>query len=64
MRTAEPTKGIAKLFEVDESILVLVYQPKSPEGESALSCAERPRLQQGKEHSELLETQLVLFQIG
>lgn len=63
-RTSELTEGAAELFKVDEAILVLVYQAKDPEGEGALGGAESPGLQQGEEHTKLLETQLVLLQIG
>lgn len=58
------TEGPAELFKVDEAILVLVYQAEDPEGKGALVAAESPGLQQGEKHAELLETQLVLLQIG
>lgn len=63
-RASELTKGTAELFKVDEAVLVLIYQAEDPEGEGALGVAESPGLQQGEEHAELLETQLVLLQIG
>lgn len=63
-RTSELTEGAAELFKVDEAVLVLVYQAEDPEGEGALGGAESPGLQQGEEHAKLLETQLVLLQIG
>lgn len=63
-KTSELTKSTAELFKVDEAVLVLVYQTEDPEGEGALSAAECPGLQQEEEHAELLETQLVLLQIG
>lgn len=61
---SELTKGRAELFEVDKAVLVLVYQAEDPEGEGALVGAESPGVQQGEEHTELLETELVLLQIG
>lgn len=60
----ELTESAAELFKVDEAVLVLVYQAEDPEGEGALGAAESPGLQEGKEGAELLETQLVLLQIG
>lgn len=63
-RTSEYTKGRAELFKVDEAVLVFVYQAEDPEREGALGGAESPGLQQGEEPAELLETQLVLLQIG
>lgn len=44
--------------------MVLVDQAEDPEGEGALGGAESPGLQQREEGAELLETQLVLLQIG
>lgn len=63
-RTNERTKGTAELFEVNETVLVLVYQAEHPEGEGALDCAKSPGLQEGENHAELQETQLVLLQVG
>ena len=60
----ELTERTANLFKVDEAVLVLVYQAEDPQGEGALGAAESPGLQQGEEHAELSETQLVLLQIG
>lgn len=64
LRTSKLTEGPAELFEVDEAVLVLVYQAEDPEGQGALGGAESPGLEQGEEHAELLETQLVLLQVG
>lgn len=61
---SELTKGRAELFKVNKAVLVLVYQAEDPEGEGALAGAESPGVQQGEEHTELLETKLVLLQIG
>lgn len=63
-RKREFTKSVAELFKVDEAVLILVDQAEDPEGEGALVGAKSPRLQQGEEHAELLETQLVLLQIS
>lgn len=61
---SEHTEGTAELFKVDQAILVLVNQAEEPQGKGALVAAEGPGLQQREEHAELLETQLVLLQIG
>lgn len=63
-RMKELTKGTAEFSKVDEAILVLVNQAEDPEGKGALSSTKSPGLQQGEEHRELLETQLVLLQVG
>lgn len=55
-RTSERTEGAAEFFEVNEAVLILVYQAEDPEREGALGGAESPGLQQGEEHAELLET--------
>lgn len=60
----QPTESTAELFEVDETVLVLIYEAEHPEGEAALVGAKSPGLQQREELTELLETQLVLLQIG
>lgn len=57
----ERTEGTAELFKVDQAVLVLINQAEEPKGEGALVAAEGPGLQQGEEHTELLETQLVLL---
>lgn len=58
------TEGTAEFFKVDKTVLVLVYQTENPEREGALGGAESPGLQQGEKNAELLESQLVLLQIG
>lgn len=63
-KTSELTEGAAELFKVDKAVLVFVYQAEDPQGDAALVGAERPGIQQGQEGAELLETQLVLLQIG
>lgn len=61
---SQHTEGTAELFKVDKAVLVLINQAEDPQGKSALVGAESPGLKQGEEHAELLETQLVLLQIG
>lgn len=61
---SQRTEGTAELFKVDKAVLVLINQAEDPQGEGALVGAESPGLEQGEEHAELLESQLVLLQIG
>lgn len=61
---SQRTEGIAELFKVDKAVLVLINQAEDPQGEGALVGAESPGLEKGEEHAELLESQLVLLQIG
>lgn len=50
------TNGTAELFKVDEAVLVLINQAKDPEGQGVLGGAKSPRLEQGEEHTKLVET--------
>lgn len=62
--TVQSIKGTAELLKVDEAVLVLINEAEDPERQSAFDRAKGPWLQQEKERAELLEAQLILFQIG